>query len=129
MAASWEKKNFATDITRTKGGGFAFELQGESLCTPDEKRYVQLDRQWSFDVPSLTKAILMYFDPLITNFEGDKPENGEKISYQHATLSTAVGRSNHSPIKDLELVFSKLIHKLHYIMYYWFFFINRYIIK
>ena len=36
------------------------------------------------------------------------------MGIKHGTIGTAVERSNHSPIKDLQLVFSKLIHKLHY---------------
>ena len=33
---------------------------------------------------------------------------------EHENLGTVVGRSNHSPKRDLQLVFPKLIHKLHY---------------
>ena len=55
------------------------------------------------------------------------------MGIEHGTFGTAVRRSNHhSPIKDFQLVFPKLIHKLHYMMYtllIFYFFINRYIIK
>ena len=47
------------------------------------------------------------------------------MGIEHGTLGTAVGRSNHSPIKDLQLVFSKLIHKLHYDVRAIAFFINN----
>ena len=36
------------------------------------------------------------------------------MGIEHATLGTVVGRSNHSPMEDLQLAFSKVIHKLHY---------------
>ena len=36
------------------------------------------------------------------------------MGIEHATLGTVVGRSNHSPMKDLQLAFSKVIHKLHF---------------
>ena len=39
------------------------------------------------------------------------------MGIEHGTLGTVVGRSYHSPITDLQIVFSKLIHKLHYVMY------------
>ena len=40
------------------------------------------------------------------------------MGIEHGTFGMAVGRSNqHSPIKDLQMVFPKLIHKLHYVMY------------
>ena len=52
------------------------------------------------------------------------------MGIEHETFGMAVGRSNHTPIKDLQMVFPKLIHKLHYVMYaLLIFFINQYVIK
>ena len=39
------------------------------------------------------------------------------MEIEHGTFGRAVGRSNHSPIEDLQMDFPKLIHKLHYVMY------------
>ena len=39
------------------------------------------------------------------------------MGIEHGTFGMAVGCSNHSPIKDLQMVFPKLIYKLHYVMY------------
>ena len=49
------------------------------------------------------------------------------MGIEHATLGKPVGHSNHSPMKDFQLVFSKVIHKLHYDVrvMQWLFFINR----
>ena len=38
----------------------------------------------------------------------------QTMGIEHETLGTAVGCSNHLPKRDLQLVFSKPIHKLHY---------------
>ena len=51
------------------------------------------------------------------------------MGIEPGTLGTADGSSNHSPIKDLQMVFSKLIHMVlcdvHVIQ--WLFVINQYI--
>ena len=51
------------------------------------------------------------------------------MGIEHEILGTALGHSNPSLIKDLQLVFSKMIHKLHYDVHAIAFFINRYISK
>ena len=52
------------------------------------------------------------------------------MGIEHEILGTVVERSYHSAITDLQIVFSKLIHKLHYVMYaLLIFFINQCVIK